>query len=234
MNTHDLVLGTSSDGEPIAPDGSPVSLLAEFPAGRDGTVIDRFLRPRNTIIELGCGAGRLINPLAARGHYAVGVDISAEMLARLRGPRAVCEDITTCSLDEQFHLVLLASHLLNTCSSADAAAFLRSCRHHVRDDGRVLVQLTDPEWCRALSPGDSWSNGGFDREILSVTRLGPEEFEIQMCYRKGDRVWTSRWRDRLVSAADFAAMADDAGLRLSDDLTGAPDWFCLVPRRTDR
>ncbi len=40
--------------------------------------------PPATILELGCGTGRLALPLLKAGHYVVGVDNSPEMLARAR------------------------------------------------------------------------------------------------------------------------------------------------------
>ncbi len=38
-----------------------------------------------SILELGCGAGRVTHPLVALGHPVVAVDESPEMLAHVRG-----------------------------------------------------------------------------------------------------------------------------------------------------
>ena len=40
--------------------------------------------PRWRVLEIGCGVGRLLRPLAGRVARVVGVDVSAEMLARAR------------------------------------------------------------------------------------------------------------------------------------------------------
>ena len=60
-----------------------------FASGRD--VVDRmlsevgeFLSERGTAIELGCGIGRLLIPMAHRFQRVVGIDISPTMLARCR------------------------------------------------------------------------------------------------------------------------------------------------------
>ena len=42
------------------------------------------VRETNTIVEIGCGVGRLTRPLARRAGRVVAVDVSAEMLARAR------------------------------------------------------------------------------------------------------------------------------------------------------
>src|SRR5690349_18375913 len=40
------------------------------------------IEPADTVLDLGCGLGRLTRPLAARAKRVVAVDVSAEMLAR--------------------------------------------------------------------------------------------------------------------------------------------------------
>ncbi len=42
------------------------------------------LDPAATVLEIGCGVGRLLAPMARRARLAIGVDISAEMIARAR------------------------------------------------------------------------------------------------------------------------------------------------------
>src|SRR4051812_27587858 len=42
------------------------------------------IAPHETVLDLGCGLGRLTRPLAARARHVVAVDVSAEMLARAR------------------------------------------------------------------------------------------------------------------------------------------------------
>src|SRR5258706_173878 len=42
---------------------------------------ERFLRPPGRLVDLGCGTGRLLLRFAQLGYRAMGVDLSAEMLA---------------------------------------------------------------------------------------------------------------------------------------------------------
>lgn len=83
---------------------SPASALADTTAAYDldsealaerqweadfGTYLDEFVRlipdSNHSIVDAGCGAGRDVAALVARGFSCVGVDISAGMLARARG-----------------------------------------------------------------------------------------------------------------------------------------------------
>ena len=45
---------------------------------------------KGAVLELGCGAGRILLPLARAGRTGVGLDSSEQMLARCRPSRAGC------------------------------------------------------------------------------------------------------------------------------------------------
>jgi SAM-dependent methyltransferase len=55
-----------------------------------------------SILELGCGTGRILRPLAGHGHRVHGVDDSAGMLARLSDLPVTCAPIESLRLDETF------------------------------------------------------------------------------------------------------------------------------------
>src|SRR5580704_8746433 len=42
------------------------------------------LRPTDTVLEIGCGIGRITRPLAARAARVIALDVSDEMLSRAR------------------------------------------------------------------------------------------------------------------------------------------------------
>jgi len=66
-------------------------------ADLDAHVLDGLeVSPSWRVLEIGCGIGRLLRPLAGRVARAVGVDVSAEMLARARD---YCEGLPNVELE---------------------------------------------------------------------------------------------------------------------------------------
>ncbi len=107
---------------------------------------DRWLlaRCRGATIDLGCGPGRLLEALAARGVAALGVDIAREAVAQCdrRGVRAVHADVFSPLPDEgRWNHALLVDGNLGI--GGDPEALLRRAASIVAPGGSVLVEL-DP------------------------------------------------------------------------------------------
>lgn len=66
--------------------------------------VDQLLRPASTVVDAGCGTGRVARELARRGHRVTGVDLDASMLAvaRQRAPDVpwVCADLLGATGDD--------------------------------------------------------------------------------------------------------------------------------------
>ena len=123
-----------------------------------------------SILELGCGAGRVTHPLVALGHPVVAVDESPEMLAHVRGAEAVCARIQDLDLGRRFGAVLLASHLINA-DDETRSVFLDACRRYVADDGCVIVQQHSPEWFASAKDSEVTRDGVIYR-LRDVSRPG--------------------------------------------------------------
>jgi SAM-dependent methyltransferase len=52
------------------------------------------LRPTDTVLEIGCGVGRMTRPLAAQVERVLALDISSQMLARARGLSPGLENVS--------------------------------------------------------------------------------------------------------------------------------------------
>ena len=138
-------------------DGSPVQAYA---AMSDDTyaagLVHAAVPPGATVLELGCGTGRVTRPLLALGHPVVAVDGSAALLAHVHGARTVCADVEGLDLDERFDVVLLMSYLVE---SGRREALLNACGRHVADGGSVILQRLPPRIFETLDTLDQQVDG---------------------------------------------------------------------------
>jgi SAM-dependent methyltransferase len=105
------------------------------------------------VLELACGTGRLLAPLAQAGLECTGVDIQPAMLARARqrlerlglSARLVEQDMTRLQLEGQrcrtILLVLDSFGLL--VDQADQLASLRAAKQHATHDGRLVLDVSN-------------------------------------------------------------------------------------------
>lgn len=108
-------------------------------AGEDGWLLGRC---RGATIDLGCGPGRLLEALAARGVRALGVDLAPEAVAqcRSRGVPVLWADVFGALPDEgAWSHVLLADGNLGI--GGDPVALLRRAAALIGPYGTVLVEL---------------------------------------------------------------------------------------------
>lgn len=160
----------------------------------DGRLLDRCTGP---VIDLGCGPGRLVAALAARGIPALGVDSSpvARVLCQLRCAPMICRDVFAALPGEgSWAHVLLADG--NIGIGGDPVRLLARAAVLLAAGGTVLVE-TDPEpgewWCGSLRvPGDTrgrrvpWACVGLDAvrvlapatglRVTDVFTSGPRSF----------------------------------------------------------
>jgi SAM-dependent methyltransferase len=212
----------------ITPDGCAVDFYARMTEMGEPALVHDATRPGASILELGCGTGRITRPLAALGHPVVAVDESADMLAYVRDAETVCARIEDLALGRRFDVVLLASHLINAEDDAARTAFLAACRRHVADDGAVIIQQHPPGWFATAADADSVRDGITFR-MRDVSRPGPGLVSATMEYVDGDRVWTQTFTARRLDDAEMAAVLAGAGLRPDRYLTDDHGWLRAVP-----
>jgi 2-polyprenyl-3-methyl-5-hydroxy-6-metoxy-1,4-benzoquinol methylase len=102
----------------------------------------RSLGPRS-VLDAGCGTGRVAIELARHGIEVVGVDIDASMLgqAKLRAPELqwVQSDLATLDLATLFDVVLLAGNVPLFCAIAARPALVAACAGHVAPGGAMVA-----------------------------------------------------------------------------------------------
>ena len=128
------------------------------------------------ILELACGTGRVLLPLARAGHEIVGLDLSAQMLERCRAhlagePAAVRErvrlvqaDMTSFELGRRFALVTSPFRGFQHITSVERQlACLGRCHAHLAPHGRLVLDLFNPD------PALLYERGGSDGEETAET-----------------------------------------------------------------
>jgi SAM-dependent methyltransferase len=115
-------------------------------------LLERLGAKCRSVLEPGCGSGRMLEALARRGIKATGIDLSLAMveLARRRlGERgtAVVADMTNFHLGRTFDGAISPINTLMHLTPDELAAHLHATARHLRLGGRYLVQLgiLDPD-----------------------------------------------------------------------------------------
>jgi len=105
------------------------------------------------VLELACGTGKLLEPIAQAGFAATGVDLSEPMLAEARrnaqaagtSTRYVHADIRHFSLSDRFAFIFIAKNSI--CHLLDIDSFdatMARVREHLSKDGRFLIDVYVP------------------------------------------------------------------------------------------
>jgi SAM-dependent methyltransferase len=192
-------------------DGCSVELYRVLPyAGELEQVIHLFLA--GTVLELGCGTGRLCRRLLEHGLTVTGVDNSAEMLSSIpAGVTGVFADIESLSLGCRFDNVLLASHLINHEDDDVARHFLEAAARHVNPTGRVFVQRFDPGWLKNTSAGYAADIQGITFAVDSVQR-SHDLVSMTLRYEHDSDTWLHAFRARALDEASVEKLLARAGL----------------------
>jgi SAM-dependent methyltransferase len=113
------------------------------------------------ILELACGTGRALLPLARQGYRVTGVDVSPEMLAIARrkveaeglADRVTLaeQDMRQLALGSRFNLAFAAvNSFMHLLTAQDQMAALSRIREHLNPGGRLLLDLFNPDLGRLL------------------------------------------------------------------------------------
>jgi SAM-dependent methyltransferase len=130
-----------------------------------GFYLDFARRACGPVLELGCGTGRIMLPLAAEGIRITGLDQSPHMLAKCRAkldsaPAAARQradlvegDMTRFDLGRVFHLIIVPfrpfQHLLSLQAQGDC---LRESHRHLLPGGKLILDCFHPDPKRLHDP----------------------------------------------------------------------------------
>ena len=214
----------------ITPDGCAVELYAQLTSSGEPEIVHAAIPAGASVLELGCGSGRISTPLAELGHRVLGVDQSSEMLALCRGIETVRADIQTLRLAEHFDAVLLPSHLINAADENLRTDLLNTCRHHVAPDpdGIVVIQRHQPGWIPKAVDFER-DNGQMHVRFTVLDRPGPDLLHAVVHYDLGDSAWDHEYVAKDLSDEALPDVLEASGLRLDQILTEDGTWFTARP-----
>ena len=144
------------------------------------------------VLELACGTGRVLLPLARAGFDTTGIDISQAMLDKLQAkldkePHEVqarvalkCADMRDYRFSRKFSLVYCAfnsfQHLLTT---DDQLACLASVREYLTNDGLLVLNAFAPDHSRLTGRTETMVHveqdpeNGRDLVVTNITKRDP-------------------------------------------------------------
>jgi SAM-dependent methyltransferase len=207
---------------PITPDGSAADAYATAVAHGEDGLIDSWIPPNSSILELGCGTGRITHPLIARGHQVLAVDESPDMLARVTGTETLCARIEDLRLERRFDVVLFMSYLVNVPDDEIRRRMLDTCAQHVTAAGSVLIQRHD----RRAFAAPSVHETEHGRQVVSdVRQLPGDRQSATMTLQIGDQEWSQQLVVQNFSEDGLAACLRASGLSIAEYLTPDKGWL---------
>ena len=153
-----------------------------------------------SVLEIGCGTGRVLLPIARAGHTITGVDASRYMLERcqtkLRAEPGEVQarvtlhlrDARSFDLGRKFDLVTAPFRVVQHLTTIeDQLGFLGSVSRHLAPGGRLAFDVFNPNFAILVSAG-----GMEEREDTPETTL-PDGRR----FRRAGRVSRVRWIDQV-------------------------------------
>lgn len=125
----------------------------DHPRGDEAAAVQFLcdIAPTKTALEFAIGTGRIAVPLAARGVQVDGIELSPQMIERLRTKaggadlHVVCGDMSTVSMGRRYGLVYLVFNtIFNLLTVDDQINCFVNAARHLDDDGVFVVETALP------------------------------------------------------------------------------------------
>jgi SAM-dependent methyltransferase len=183
-----------------------------FPGGEQAVDFYRAEADRQggCVLELGCGTGHKLIPIASDGHPCMGLELSPDMLAEAqrkadeRGVEVewVQGDMREFDLGRTFDLVFIpANSLLHLHEAEDLVDCFRSVRRHLAPGARLIFDVFNPS-VRMLAQAD-----GVRRRRDALSFVDPDRgvvhVDVAETYDAAAQVTHGRWYFSTDSEADF-------------------------------
>jgi SAM-dependent methyltransferase len=164
-----------------------------------GFYIEEAKSAGGPVLEVGCGTGRILLPIARAGASITGIDGSSRMLERCRAklalePAAVQARVTLAqhdmrdfALGARFPLIIAPFRVVQHLTTLDdQLRFLAAARRHLAPAGRVIFDVFNPRFDMLVGAD------GVEREDTPEQRL-PDGRTFRRTYR----IARVRWLDQV-------------------------------------
>lgn len=183
-----------------------------FPGGKPAVDFYRAEADRQGrgVLELGCGTGHKLIPIASDGHTCLGLELSPIMLgeAQRKADERGVEvewlhgDMREFDLGRTFDFVFIAANsLLHLGQPEDLVNCFRSVRRHLAPGGRLAFDVFNPS-VRMLAQAD-----GVRRRRDALSFVDPDRGDVHVdvaeTYDAAAQVTRGRWYFSTESEADF-------------------------------
>lgn len=188
-----------------------------FPGGEKAVEFYRAEADRQggSVLELGCGTGHKLIPIAADGHPCTGLDLSPEMLAEARRKadergvevQWVQGDMRGLDLGRTFDLVVIAANsLLHLHEADELVGCFRSVREHLAPGARLVLDVFNPS-VHLLAQADGVRRRREELSFVDPDR-GPVHVDVAGTYDEAAQVTRGTWwfSTDSSSEADFAVV----------------------------
>jgi 2-polyprenyl-3-methyl-5-hydroxy-6-metoxy-1,4-benzoquinol methylase len=220
----------SGDDE-VTPDGSPVPVYLALPPDAGFAAVLDDLAPEASVLDLGCGVGRLVNRLARPGREVVGVDESPAMLRHLAAEvRPVAARIEGLDLGRRFDAVVLASYLVDVADTRQRHAFLEAVARHLAPAGTAYLQRHDPDAATYAAGATTRTELPTAQGTLTLQLVVHERRDAWLratsTMELAGRRWSQTFESELLDDPAIDATLSAASLRLDRVLDGT--WVTAV------
>ena len=117
----------------------------------------------SSVLDGGCGTGRVGIELARRGIAVLGVDADPDMIAAARdkapGLEWLAVDLADLDRPERFDVVVLAGNVVPYVAAGRRAAAVAACSRHLAPGGRLVAGFQLQDGWPTLDDYDGWCAG---------------------------------------------------------------------------
>lgn len=189
----------------------------------DGDDIDFYVeqakKTDGKVLEVACGTGRIYLEMLEQGVDAYGIDLSEEMLKKLREKaedrgletKVFQADMKNFDLEEKFSLVIIPYRsFLHNLTINDQLSTLETIYEHLEDDGKLVLNF--------YSPDIEFISENYGKELRTEINDGEYtlieyneiidpvnwiiEFEKKLL-KDGEKKWSSKAKTKMISKPEF-------------------------------